>query len=200
MKRRVLAGIAVIASIALSPGVAGAIATSQFSIDPAPGAPTDKATDRLVVTPERGGSATTSVQLVNKLNRTLVLRMDVVALTVDRDGSAALGGDDRAVGWTSLERERVTLGPKAATVVEATVRVPRSASEAERTIGILAEPVTAANEPEPSVIQRLALVVYVRPHGTASRPILLITLALTVALAVLSALVWLAPSLERRRR
>ena len=201
MIRRAVAAFIVLGTVATAPGVAVAMATSQFSIDPAPSARTDESTDRLLVTPKRGGSAHTSVEVINRLDQTLTLRMDVVAVTVQPNGSAVLGGDDTALDWTDLERERVVLAPHASALIDATIRVPRSASENARTVGIRAEPLTDPSAPSPSVVQRLALVVYIRPHGTAPRPVVLIAIAiaLAIALAVLGAIVWLAPSLQRHR-
>ena len=195
--RRGLVALAVLASVLLSPAIAGALGTSQFTIEPGPGARAEPGTDRLVVTPKRGGSSHTSVLLTNRLDRPLELRLEVEPVELAPSGSAKLGGDGRGVSWVDLQRERVVLEPKESVVVLATVHVPRSASEAERPVGILAEPVAPDGE-QSAVVQRLALVLYIRPHGTAPRPIVLITVALVIALAVLAAIVWRAPALQRK--
>lgn len=196
--RRALAALGLVATAVLvSPAIAGALGTSQFTIEPGPGARTDQRTDRLVVTPERGGSSRTSVQLTNRLDRPLELRLEVEPVEVRPSGAAALGGDGRGVSWVDLDRDRLVLAPQQATVVLATIHVPRSASDAERTVGILAEPI-APGDQQTAVIQRLALVLYIRPGRPAPRPVVLIGIALVMAVAVLGAVVWLAPSLPRR--
>lgn len=197
--RRAFVALVVVVTVLGSPAVAGALGTSQFTIDPAPGARTDPSTDRLIVTPKRGGSSQTSVLLTNRLDRPLELRLEVEPITLTASGSASLGGDGRAVDWVQLERERVVLGPHRSAIVSAKIRVPRGASEMEQTIGILAEPLAEQGSPAPSVIQRLALVVYIRPHGTAPRPIVLIAVAVTMVLVVLVTIILLAPRLDRRR-
>ena len=197
--RRALAALTVILVVLALPAVAGAMATSQFSIEPASGASLVRGQDRLLVTPRRGATSHTQVEVTNRLARPLTLRMDVVAVTVKPDGTASLGGDDRAVAWTRLDRERVVLGPHESAIVTAAVHVPRRASSAPRTVGILAEPLPKAGAPPPAVVQRLALVVLIRPHGTASQPTVLILVALAIVLAVFAAMIALAPRLDRRR-
>jgi hypothetical protein len=200
MRRAVAALTLILLAVVALPAIAGAMATSQFALEPAPGASLVTGQDRLLVRPKRGATSHTQVQVTNRRSRPLTLRMDVVPVTVKPDGTASLGGDYRAVGWIRLERERVVLGPHESAIVTAAVHVPRRASEAPRTVGILAEPLPKAGAPPPAVVQRLALVLLIEPHGTASRPTALIVIALVVVLAVFGAMVILAPRLDRRRR
>lgn len=199
MRRALAAAAVIIVTVIALPAVAGAIATSQFSIEPASGVARLAGTDRLVVTPKRGATGHTAVRVTNLRDETLALQMDVVPITVHGTGPASLGGSDRPVGWTDLDRDRVRLAPRESAVVEVSVHVPRKATAAERTVGILATPIAAEGAPAPSVVQQLALVVYIRPHGTAPRPIVLIGIALAIVVAVFAAMILLAPRLERRR-
>jgi hypothetical protein len=196
--RRAIVALTFLVLLGVSSGTAAAIQTAQFSITPGPGSRALDGTERLLVELKRATTKHTAVLVTNQLDTPIELRMDVVAMTVTPDGKTSLGGEDSPVNWVDLDRERVALEPHASAVVTASIHVPRHASERERSIGILAAPMTPDGEPAPSVVQRLALVVLIRPHGTASQPIVLIAIAVAIAIAVLGAVVWRAPALQPR--
>jgi len=139
-----------------------ALETRTFGLEPGRDAPVEAGTERLVVRPDLGGGATTTIRLRNRTAEAVTLLLSAEAAKVNDDGSAELGGDGRAAGWISFSDDRVELAAGAATTVEVRVRLPRRAGPAERTAAVVAQPLAAPGS-TPTVVERLALVVYVRP-------------------------------------
>jgi hypothetical protein len=139
-----------------------ALETRTFGLEPARDARVEPGTERLVVEPDRGGDATTAVRLHNRTDQPVILQLSAEAAKVNDDGGAELGGDGRAAGWISFSEDRVELAAGADAIVEVHVRAPRRAGTAERTAAVVAQPVVASGA-TPAVVERLALVVYVRP-------------------------------------
>ncbi len=156
MRRLALVAVGLVALV-VTAAPAGAIETTEFGIDPA-------GTGAKVTAPVRAGTTTASrVQVWNKSGRPLALRLGVAPVTVDRYGTASLGGDPEPVGWVKLAERQVTLGPGERRVVDFGVHPPRQITGGTRTVAIMAEPVAAGDA---AVLQRLAVVAYLTPTGS----------------------------------
>lgn len=166
------------------PTAAAAIETATFGIEPAPVVVDGERRQSLHEEVPPGGSTTDAVRLWNKTGRPLTLSLKAVAAQRAADGSASLGGDPTPPGWVDVEQSRVTVPARGQRVVRFTIRAPRDLPEATSTFALLTEPVAERGE-EPAVLQRLALMVYVRPgEGPAS-----------VAETALGLLPWVAAAL-----
>jgi hypothetical protein len=175
----VLAAQVLVALLSAAP--VHALETRSFGLEPGEGADTEEGTERLVVRPDRGGTARTTVRVWNRTGETMTLQLTAEAVEVGDDGSARLGGDGRAAGWISFSERSVRLAPRGDTTVEVRVHAPRRAGSAERTAAVVAQPVAAAGT-TPAVVERLALVVYVRPgdDGGFGRWVAVAALAIVV--------------------
>jgi hypothetical protein len=141
---------------------AHALETRSFGLEPAREARVEPGTERLVVEPDRGGEATTTIRLWNRADDPVTLQLSAEAAKVNDDGGAELGGDGRAAGWISFSDDRIELAAGGDETVEVRVRAPRRAGTIERTAAVVAQPVVSTGT-TPAVVERLALVVYVRP-------------------------------------
>jgi hypothetical protein len=184
--RRGALAVTLALAVLLTTAPAHALETRTFGLEPAREARVEPGTERLVVQPDRGGDARTTVRLHNRTDDPVTLQLTAEAARVNDDGGAELGGDGRAAGWISFSDERVELAARADTTVEVRVRVPRRAGTTERTAAVVAQPVVAAGA-TPAVVERLALVVYVRPgddNGFGRWALLAGAAVIVVALAV----------------
>jgi len=161
VKRAALA-VTLALTVLLAAAPAHALETRTFGLEPGRDARVEAGTERLVVRPDLGGEATTTIRLRNRTDKAVTLQLSAEAAKVNDDGSAELGGDGRAARWISFSDDRIELAAGAATTVEVQVRLPRRAGSAERTAAVVAQPMAAPGS-TPAVVERLALVVYVRP-------------------------------------
>jgi len=163
---------------------AGAIETVVFGIEPWPTVVDGQRRQSLHEAVPPGGSKTDAVRLWNKTKRPVTLAVKAVAARREADGSVSLGGDPTPASWVEVEPSEVTVPAGGQRVVEFTIRAPRDLPETTSTFALLAEPVVGRDE-QPAVLQRLALMAYVRPGEGSS----------SVADAALGALPWVAGAL-----
>ncbi|HUQ40162.1 MAG TPA: hypothetical protein VM030_08380 [Acidimicrobiales bacterium] len=175
-----LAVVAVVVPLGITAAPAGAIETSQFGIDPVatPGQEADR------ISPEvRAGKETTgAVRVWNKTDKPVDLRMWAAPASFDRAGVVSLGGDGEASAWVEVPGA-VHLGPKESRQVTVTVTGPRHVSPGTKPVALMAEVTSSGSAP--AVLQRLAVVAYLRPAGpsSAALPRALVALAVLLLLA-----------------
>jgi hypothetical protein len=186
--RRGAVAAALAAAIVFMAVPAHALETRSFGLTPGKGASTEPGTERLVVRPSRGGTSRTTVEVSNRTANEMRVQLSTEAAEVDGSGKARLGGDARAAGWITPSESTIELAPRSSKTVELRVHVPRRAGGAERTAAIVAEPVERSGS-SPAVIERLALVVYVRPGGDGGfgRWVAIAAAALVLAAAAVAA-------------
>lgn len=151
--------------VLIAVGPAQAIETAQFGLDPTSSSRSGPEQPHFRIATRPGETTTGAVVLRNKTATVLALHLSVVPATVDSRGSATLVGDAAPVGWVRLGNGSVALGPHEVRSVAVRVTAPRSLTKAPATVAIVAEPALA---PGTSVLQRLALVVYLDPTGSHS--------------------------------
>lgn len=198
--RRAAAALAVAAAAVFAlAGLAGparAIETAAFGLTPAG----SQARTALHEDVRPGHSKADAVRLFNKTDAPLTLALSVQGASLDAAGHVQLGGTGGAAGWVRLAKSTVTLAPKASAVIGVVVDAPRTMPAHESTAAVVAEPVPAGSS-DVAVVQRVALMVYVRtPPGSPLKAAL--GWAAWVAVLLLAGVVVFAVSgrgLRRRR-
>jgi hypothetical protein len=143
---------------------AGAIETTDFGIEAEAPVADAQGRPRLVADVAAGRTTETAVRVWNNSLRPVTVELAVVPATVDPDGWASLEGDAEPVGWISLAEERVHLAPGEERAVDLVTEGPRRLDGRPRTAAVLAQLAGDGDGAEaPAVVQRLALVTYLRP-------------------------------------
>ena len=152
--RALIAGV-VLAVASATPAVA--LETDRFGIDVV-----NRTEDsRLHIDIAAGETSRGQLKVWNKHTAPVTLKLTVVPASVDRSGSASIGGDDEAVAWVSVEPKQVTLAPGASRTLEVEVNAPRKLDGETKTVAVMAEPVTEGEAP--AVLQRLAVTTFLEP-------------------------------------
>ena len=163
-----LAALAALASVAaLAPRPAAAIETASFGLTPARSATARTSLHERV---RPGATATDAVRVFNKTAQPLTLALSVSGASLGDDGQVRLGGTGGAARWVHLGTSTVTLPPNGSTTVALSIRAPRTMPAGESTAAVVAEPAPGSAQADVAVLQRVALMVYVRaPEGSSLR-------------------------------
>lgn len=196
MRRVSLLVIAVALATALT-APAGAIETREFGIEAERPVLDTEGRPRFVAEVQAGRRTSTAVRVWNNGHEPVTLELAVVPATVADDGTASLEGDAEPVSWVSLAEDSVHLAAGEERVVDVAVDGPRRLDDRPRTVAVLAQ-VGAGDDAEPSaVLERLAVIVYLRPvHGSLPGLGVLPWVAGVLALAVAG---WAAAARSRGR-
>lgn len=161
-----LAGVAATLIVVVTGGPAHAIETRQFGLEPSPRVADGANRSSITVKSAAGATHRDAIRIWNKGSRPVTLVISTTPATKERDGSVRLGGPSEPLGWVSLDSTTVELAGKASAVVPVSVRIPRSA-RADTALALLVQPLAAPGA-EPAVLERLAMMVYIQPHGVAA--------------------------------
>lgn len=167
---RHVAGLLVAGALAVGlASPAGAIETSEFGIEAQSPVADAEGRPRFVAEVRPGRTTSVGVRVWNKSDSAVTVELGVVPATVDPNGAASLEGDPEPVSWLSLAEEEVRLAPGEDRTVDVIVEGPRRLEDRPRTVAVLGQLADAgAGADSPVVLQRLALIAYLRPVAGGS--------------------------------
>jgi hypothetical protein len=195
LRRLGLAVVGLLLLLATAPAPsAHAIETATFGL-----APVGMERTALHVSVRPGRHVEDGVRVWNKSSEPITLTLSVQGARIDADGKVVLGGNGGATSWVQVRRSTVTLPPNEFAAVGVGITAPRNMPRGEATAAVVAEPAGGAGARDVAVLQRVALMVYVKPPaGSGLRAALGWIGWLAVALVVVAGGLWLRRAYRSR--